>query len=467
MSEKEITQDAQGETKQWGSRFGYIMVAAGAAVGLGNIWKFPYLAYQSGGGAFILSFILIAIILAWPMVKVETCIGRQGRADMVSSFEKVNPKWGFVGWIAAVCTLCINFFYVVVGGWVLKYAFQYIVFGDQSFVGEGGDTVAFYESFTQSPLEPIVWTFILLAGVMFLLLFGITDKVEKLVKVIMPALFVFLIICGIWILFIIPGALDGLATYLIPDFSNYTFKTFASAATQVLFSVGIGWGIFTTLGANVPKENNVSSDSALVVACDVLVAVIAGFVVIPAATAFGTDVEAGPRLVFEVMTGVFANLPGGRILGIFFFVALLFAVISSLFTFFEIPIRVFEEKLKMGRKKGVLVVALIIFIGNIVVSLGFGPLMSVTLPWPLFPVGFEQYDFYGWLDCFTAYLLLPAGVVLECCFVAKIWGWTRYNKELSSDGQYKSISAFEKVCIMVVNPILMIIVFLNVFGFIQ
>ena len=446
---------------QWNSRFGYIMVAAGAAIGLGNVWKFPYLAYNNGGGAFILSFLVLAAVLAYPMLKIESTIGRFGRKDTVSSFEAIHPKWGFVGWVATICTMGINFFYVVVGGWVLKYAVHYIVNGDF-----GSETVLFFNNFTQSPLEPIIWDVILLAFVSILLLFGITNIVERVVKVMMPALFIFLIVCGVWALFAIDGAFEGLKYYVIPDFSNYSFKTFAQAATQVLFSVGIGWGIFTTLGANMRDSANIKQDSALVIACDASVAFVAGFVVIPAAFAFGTDMQAGPRLVFEVMTGVFAVLPGGRIMGIFFFIALLMAVVSSLFTFFEIPMRVCEQKLGMGRKKGVLVVALIILVGNIIVSLGFGPLSSVTIPWP-YATGIEQYGFYDWLDCFTAYLLLPAGVILECIFVAKVWGFTRYDHELTNQGELTPIKGIEKFIIMVVNPILMVIVFLNVFGFIQ
>ncbi len=449
---------------QWGSRFGYIMVAAGAAVGLGNIWKFPYLAYESGGGAFIITFIVIAALVAYPMVKIETAIGRRGGGDTVSCFEAINPKWGFVGWIANLCTVLINMFYVVVGGWVLKYAVQYIISGDF-----GDDTVVYFEGFTGSTFEPIIWTFILMAFVSILLLFGITNIAERVVKIVMPCLFVFLIICGIWALFSIDGATEGLSYYLIPDFSDYSFKTFAQAATQVLFSVGIGWGIFTTLGTNVPKSNNIKSDSALIVASDAIVAIVAGFVVIPAAFAGGTDFEAGPRLVFEVMTGTFAQLPGGRIIGIIFFVALLFAVISSLFTFFEIPMRTFEVKLKLGRKKAVLIVACIIFAGNILVSLGFGALNWLQLPWPDASVdGFiAAYGIYDWLDCFTAYILLPVGVVLACIFVVRAWGFMHYEKELTNGGELKKVTTFEKVLITVIIPLFMILVFLNVFGFIQ
>ncbi len=455
---------SQAEPKQWNSRFGYIMVAAGAAVGLGNIWKFPYLAYSNGGGAFIIMFIVIAALVAYPMVKLETSIGRRGRGDAVSCFEAISPRWGGVGWVANVCTIMINMFYVVVGGWVLKYAVQFIISGDF-----GDDAVEYYEGFVSSNVEPIIWTFILLAFVSVLLLFGITNIVEKVVKVVMPCLFVFLIVCGIWALFAIDGATEGLSYYLIPDFSNFTFKTFAQVATQVLFSVGIGWGIFTTLGTNVPKSNNIKSDSAMIVACDALVAIVAGFVVIPAAFASGTDFEAGPRLVFEVMTGVFGAMPGGRIIGIFFFVALLLAVISSLFTFFEIPMRTFEVKLKLGRRKAVLIVAAIIFAGNILVSLGFGALNWVELPWPDASAdGFiATYGFYDWIDCFTAYILLPAGVVLCCLFVVISWKFNFYDKEVTNDGKLRKTTLFEKIDITVIIPIVMIIVFLNVFGFIQ
>lgn len=452
----------QAETKQWGSRFGYIMVAAGAAVGLGNIWKFPYLAYNNGGGAFMIVFLICCVLLAYPMVKIETAIGRKGRGDCVSCFERIIPGTGFIGWVATVCTILINFFYVVVGGWVLKYAVHFIISGDF-----GGDALAFFTGFTTSPFEPIVWDFILLAGVSILLLFGITNIVEKAVKVIMPCLVVFLIGCGIWALFVIDGAMEGLKFYFVPDFSNFTFTTFAACATQTLFSVGIGWGIFTTLGANVPKENNIKADSAMIVACDAFVAIMAGFVVIPSAFAAGTDFQAGPRLVFEVMTGVFGMLPGGRIIGCFFFIALMFAVISSLFTFFEIPMRVFEQKLGLGRKKGVMIVALIILCGNILVSLGFGPLSEViNLPWPNFQ-GLQHFGLYDWIDCFTAYILLPLGVVFEAIFVVKAWGFAKYEKEMTNDGELKPMSKLEKFDVMIICPLLMVIVFLYVFGFIS
>lgn len=446
---------------QWNSRFGYIMVAAGAAIGLGNIWKFPYLAYRGGGGIFLLVYILIIIIMAHPMVEMETAIGRHGRADTVTAFEKIHPKWGFVGWIANLCTLMINMYYVVVGGWVMKYAFHFIFSGDF-----GDDTTVFYNNFISSDIEPIVWSFVLLAFVSFLLLFGITELVEKVTKVIMPALFVLLIICGIYACVSSPGAVGGLKYYLLPQPKNFSVKVFADAATQVLFSVGIGWGIFTTLGANIPQSNNLKSDALLVSICDTCAAVVAGFVVIPAAYGAGVDLQAGPKLLFIVMTGIFGKLPGGRIIGSFFFLAVIFAVISSLFSFFEISMKTFEVKLNMGRKKAVGVVSIIIFIGNIFVSLGFGRLADFKLPWPSFG-GIEMYGLFDWIDCFTGYVLLPLGCLLTCIFVAKIWGWDGYEKELFANGRDGKLRTYDKILVKFVVPIFMVIILLNVFGFIK
>lgn len=446
---------------QWNSRFGYIMVAAGAAIGLGNIWKFPYLAYRGGGGIFLLVYVIIIMLMAHPMVEMETAIGRHGKSDTVTVFEKINKKWGFVGWIANLCTLMINMYYVVVGGWVLKYAVQFIISGDF-----GDDATVFYNDFISSDIEPLIWTIILMGFVSILLMFGITKFVEKVTKVIMPALFVLLIVCGIYACFSSEGAVEGLKYYLLPNPSQFSVKVFADAATQVLFSVGIGWGIFTTLGANIPDKNNLKSDALLVSICDTCAAITAGFVVIPAAYGAGVDLQAGPKLLFIVMTDIFAKLPGGRIIGAFFFIAVIFAVISSLFSFFEISMKTFEVKLNMGRKKAVGIVSTIIFIGAIFVSLGFGRMSGFKLPWPSFG-GIQMYGLFDWLDCFTGYVLLPLGCLLTCVFVAKVWKWDAYEKELFANGRDGKLRTFDKVLVKYVVPLFMVIILLNVFGFIK
>ena len=191
-------------TRQWGSRFGYLMVAAGAAIGLGNIWRFPYLAYEGGGGVFLVVYIIVVILMGHPMVEMETAIGRYTGKDTVTCFQRIHKKWGFAGWMAVICTTLLCMYYVVVGGWVAKYAFQYIISGDF-----GTDKQAYYDQFTSSAVEPIIWTLLLLALVSFLLYFGITNTVEKISKVMLPLLFALLIICGIWALFVNDNAIEG------------------------------------------------------------------------------------------------------------------------------------------------------------------------------------------------------------------------------------------------------------------
>lgn len=449
-------------TRQWGSRFGYLMVAAGAAIGLGNIWRFPYLAYQGGGGVFLVVYIIVVILMGHPMVEMETAIGRYTGKDTVSAFQRINKKWGFVGWLANICTLMINMYYVVVGGWVAKYAFQYIVSGDF-----GTDKQAYFDSFTSSTVEPIIWAILILVFVSVMLYFGITNTVEKIAKVMMPLLFILLIICGIWALLVNDNALEGVKYYFLPDFSKLSFTTFAQAATQVLFSVGIGWGLYETLGANIPKENNLKSDAIMVSAFDTAAAILAGFVVVPTAFSGGVDIaSAGPSLVFNVMTGIFEKLPGGRIIGICFFLAILFAVISSLFSFFEISIRTFEDNKHMGRRNATILTAVIVLIGNIFVSLGFGRLSNIKLPW-LDANGIGFLNLYDWLDTFTAYLLMPIGCILVCVFIAKIWGFSNYEKEVTNNGKFGSVTLYHKILTVVIVPLFMIIILLTLFGFMK
>lgn len=448
-------------TSNWGSRFGFLMVAAGAAIGLGNIWKFPYLAYRGGGAIFLLTYVIIVFIMAHPMVEMETAIGRHGGKDTVTNFEVTNKKWGFVGWIANICTLMINFYYVVVGGWVLKYAWTFISSGNF-----GNDANVFFQDFISSPVEPIVWALGLLLFVMVMLLFGITGYIEKFSKVIMPGLAILLVFCSIYSLAVQDGAAEGLKYYLLPDFTKFNIKVFADAATQVLFSVGIGWGIFTTLGANVPKKNNIRKDAIFISIADTALAILAGFVIIPTAFGAGVDVQKGPALIFDVMSNIYNGLPGGRFIGSFFFAAIVLAVISSLFTFIEISVRTFELKFHMRRRYAVLTSTIIIGLGNILVSLGFGPLKDVKLPWPSFG-GIEYYGFYDWFDCFSGYVLLPLGCLLVCYFVARIWKFNNYEKELTADGRDGKLRSWDKWMTIVVVPALMIVVLLNVFGVIK
>ena len=447
---------------QWGSRFGYLMVAAGASIGLGNIWKFPYLAYRGGGGIFLVVYIIIILLLAKPMVEIETAIGRHTQTDCVTGFAEVGGKkiWGALGWIGNLATIMICAYYFVVGGWVIKYAAHFIVSGDF-----GADPWQFFTDFTSSTVEPLVWAIGLLIFTIVFLFFGITNIVEKMAKVMLPALFCLLIICGVYACTSAEGAMEGLKYYLLPDFSNFTAKVAADAVTQCLFSVGIGWSLFVTLGANLPKSNNLRSDAVFVSFADTIAAMIAGFVIIPAAFGAGVDVQKGPSLIFGVLTDIFGNLPGGRIIGSLFFTALIFAVISSLFSFVEITARTFEINFGWGRKKGLIIYGIGMAVLNILVSLGFGVMSNVQIPWA-YVGSVEYYGLYDWFDCFSGYVLLPLGCLLTA-LIPLAWGWDNYEKELTNDGKFGKITTWNKINLIVIVPFFMLIVLLNVFGVIK
>lgn len=448
----------------FGSRFGYIMVAAGAAIGLGNIWKFPYLAYGGGGGAFIVVYIILCIVLGHPVVEMETAIGRYAKTNAIDAYGVVNPKYKFVGFVNVLCTFLIDMYYIIVSGYVLKYAVTYLLGGNFS-----ADKEAYYMNFISKPIEPLIYAGILMAITVLLLAGGITELVEKVTKVIMPLLFVLLIVCGIWALFSFEGAIDGLKFYLVPDFSKFTWKTFSDACMQVMFSVGIGWSIFVTLGANVNDTANIRKDSMMVTICDTTVALTAGFVIIPTVVGAGSEMAAGPSLIFLAMTEIFSQFPGSNIIGFFFFTAIIFAVLSTYFTILEIPVKCIEEKCHINHRRSTVICAVIIFIGGIFCSLsqGYGLLSNIRLPWWAFNTGVVYYNVYDWIDCFSGYVLLPLGCLLTAFYCCKVWGYKEYEKELTKNGRDGKLSTYDKVIMTVVVPVLTLIVILNCFGFIS
>lgn len=452
------------KTASFGSRFGYIMVAAGAAIGLGNIWKFPYLAYGGGGGAFIVVYIILCIILGHPVVEMETTVGRFAKCNAIDAYGKVNPKWKFVGVINVICTLLIDMYYIIVSGYVLKYAIAFLMGGNF-----GADKAAYYYDFISQPITPLIYAGILMLITVVLLANGITNIVEKVTKVIMPALFVLLLICGFWALFSFEGAIEGLKFYLVPNFANFTWKTFADACVQVMFSVGIGWAIFSTLGATLSDGANIRKDSMMVTICDTCVALTAGFVIIPSVVGSGSEMAAGPSLIFLAMTEIFGSMPGGNIVGFLFFMALIFAVLSTYFTILEIPVKCLEEKMNMSHKKATWITAGFIMIGGIFCSLsqGTGLLSGVKMPWWSFGSGVVYYNIYDWVDCLSGYILLPLGCLLTAFYVVKVWGFEGYEKELTKDGRDGKLSKYDKFVATFLVPILTIIVILNCFGFIK
>ena len=308
-----MSNNGNKQVANFGSRFGYIMVAAGAAIGLGNIWRFPYLAYGGGGGAFIVVYLIMAMILGHPILEMESAIGRYAKTNAIDAYGVINPKWKFAGAIQVVCTIMIDMYYIIVSGYCLKYAIAFMLGGNF-----GSDNTEYYMDFISSPVTPLIYAGLLMLITVILLAGGITELVEKVTKVIMPLLFVLLVVCGIWALVKIDGAIDGLKFYLVPNMNNLTWKTVSDAAVQIMFSVGIGWTIFVTLGASMSDTANIRKDSLMVTFCDTAVALTAGFVIIPSVVGSNMNMTSGPSLIFLAMTEIFGKMPGGNIIGFFF-----------------------------------------------------------------------------------------------------------------------------------------------------
>lgn len=458
------TYNTKSKSVNFNSRLGYIMVAAGAAIGLGNIWKFPYLAYGGGGGAFVFVYLIVAFIFGHAVVEMETTIGRFAKTNAVDAYGVINKKWKFIGVINVICTFMIDTYYLIVSGYVLHYAYNYLIGGDF-----GSDSQVYYSTFISNPVKPLIFSGILAITLILILAGGITGLVEKISKYIMPLLFILLVTCGLWSLFTIEGAFNGLKFYLIPDFSKFTWKTFADVCMQVMFSVGIGWGIYSTLGATLSDEANIRKDSIIITCLDTLVALIGGFVIIPSVVGSGSKMVAGPSLIFNAMPQLFAKLPGGKILAIFFFIALLIAVMSTFFTILEIPTKFVEEKFKISHTKATVITMLLIFVGGALCSLsqGNGLLSHIKMPWWNYGSGIVYYNIYDWVDCFSGYVLLPLGCLLTSFYVVKVWGFKRYEEAFTQNGRDGKLTWFNKFAILVITPILTIIVILNVFGFIK
>ena len=329
----------------------------------------------------------------------------------------------------------------------------------------GKDKQAYFDNYISSTTQPLIYSLIIIAIIVFFLFFGITNIVEKASKVIMPMLAVLLLVCGIYALIVVPGAVDGLKYYFVPDFSKFGMQQFADACMQVCFSVGIGWGIFTTLGASMNKDANLKADAWWVDICDTFIALLAGFVIIPTVVGTGSEMSSGPSLVFVAMTQIFETLPGGRIIGIFFFASLIFAVISTFFTILEIPRMYVQEKTHTSHQVSLIITAALVYGGSVLCSLSKGVLSWLKLPWPSFQ-GIAYYDIYDWCDCLSGYVLLPLGVLLTCFYIVKAWGFNEYEKELTNNGKHGKLSMYDKLSLAVICPVLTLIVILHVFGFI-
>lgn len=437
------------------STLGFILSSAGASIGLGNLWKFPYIVGIHGGGLFIILYIVLAVLLGIPLILCEMSIGRSTQLGPSAAFKSLNKKWTFAGSLGVLGSFVTMCYYTVVGGWVIKYMTSYIFNTDFIHNSEKN-----FSSFISNPVEPAIYTVIFIILCTFIVLKGIANGIEKASKIMLPILFLFLIILAVRALFL-PNAIKGINFLFGPDFSAVNsvqnlLITLSSVISQIFFSVSIGMGITITYGSYIHKNENLQKSAVLVVILDTLVAILSGIVIFPAVFSFGFEPTSGPGLVFQILPKIFDSIAFGHILGTIFFILVFFAAITSAIASFEVVSVFFMDSLGFKRHQSVIVITLVICIFAVIVSLSNSILSGFTI------INMNLFDLSVFL---TDKILIPLTSLLTCIFVGYIIKPYVFIKEIEKGSSKLKTKKLFEIIIKYIAPIIITIIL--IIGFIQ
>ncbi len=390
-------------------KLGFILAAAGSAVGLGNIWRFPYLAAQYGGGIFLLVYIILAVTFGFTLMIAEIAIGRKTGLSAIGAFKALNKKFAFLGYLAALVPALILPYYSVIGGWVTKYLVSFTI-------GQGTNaaTDGYFDGFIAKAGEPVIWFLIFIGLTALIVLLGVEKGIEKVSKIMMPVLVLLTMFIAIYTLFV-PGAIDGLIYYVKPDFSKFSFMTVLAALGQLFYSMSLAMGIMITYGSYMKKDVNIESSVRHIEIFDTGIAFFAGLMIIPAVFAFSGGSEEsltkGPSLMFETLPKVFDSMPAGNIIGAVFFLLVLFAALTSSISLMETVVSIVMDKFKLKRIPACLAVLAFSVLLGVVTSLGNGIWSSIRV------LGFVFLDFF---DFITNSVIMPIVAIITCILVGFI-----------------------------------------------
>ncbi|MCR5670217.1 MAG: sodium-dependent transporter [Butyrivibrio sp.] len=419
------------EREKLGSRLGFILLSAGCAIGIGNVWRFPYMVGENGGGLFVIVYVLCLLLLGVPIMTMEYAIGRSSRKSILLAYKDLEPKktkWHIFGYFAIAGNYILLMFYSVVSGWILRY-FVLAVTG--SFDGQGAEEIAgFYQEMMGSPFILILFmaiTMVITIGVTSL---GLESGVERVTKVMMVALILIMIGLGIKSL-TLPGASEGVRFYLMPNAENVKKvglgNVLYGALNQSFFTLSLGIGSMEIFGSYIEKERSLVGEALLVAGLDTFVAIVAGLITIPACFAYGVAPDKGPSLIFLTLPNVFSGMAGGRILGSFFFLFMYFAALSTMIGVFENVVSFSIDLAGMSRKKAALIAGIVITLGSLPCALGFNV-------WSAFQPLKEGNVIMDLEDFIVSNLLLPIGALISCLFCTCRYGWgfDKYIEEVNS-----------------------------------
>lgn len=446
----------------FGSKIGLILATAGGAVGLGNVWRFPYMAGQEGGAAFILVYIGCVLLLGIPCMISEFIIGRHGASNTARAYTKLSKgkAWKWVGYLEVLTGFLITGYYAVVSGWCLQYVYASIMgelHGDPTFVAE------YFKEFSADPIRPVMWTVVIFLICHFVIIHGVRGGIEKASKIMMPVLFILLLII-VLAACLLPNAGKGVEFLLKPDFSKVDNGVFLGALGQSFYSLSIGMGCICTYASYFSRQTNLFKTALQISIIDFMVAILAGLMIFPAAFSVGVSPDSGPSLIFITLPNVFneafAAVPVlGWIISLLFYVLLSLAALTSLMSLHEVNTSFFYEELKIGRKSGALIVTVSCAVIGAFCSLSLGATDALT---------FAGKSLFDWFDFVTGQVFLPVAGFLTCLFV----GWYVPKKlvrdEFTNWGTLKGNLFFVYLFLVrFVCPVFILLVFLNQLGLLE
>ena len=436
------------ERNLFSSRVGFILAAAASAVGLGNLWRFPYLAAKYGGGIFLLTYLILVVTLGFTIMVTEIAIGRKTGHSAMWAFGELNKKWHFLGVLALVIPCIILPYYAAIAGWITKYAIVFMAgFGTNTADGGG-----FFSSFIASNTEVCIWTALVVVIAAVILLFGVQKGIERVCTIILPALLAMMVGLAVYCL-TLPGGLDGLAYYFIPDFGKFSFEAVLAAMGQMFYSLSLAMGIMITYGSYLAAHESIEKCVRRIEIFDTGVAFLAGLLIVPAVFVFsGGSPEAlgaGVGLTFIRLPQVFATMPFGDWVGAIFFVCVFFAALTSVISLFEVPVAAITDKFHINRNKSILLVSIGIIFVSVIVNLGYGVWADFTI------FGYQILDF---MDMLSNNILMPILAILTCIFI----GWVVKTKvvtdEVESHGNKFVWKKFFVVMVKFIAPICMALI---------
>ena len=445
--------------EKFGSRLGFILVSAGCAIGIGNVWKFPYMCGEFGGAAFILIYLIFLLIMGIPVMICEFAVGRGSRLSVAASFEKLEPegtRWHVMKWIGVIGCYLLMMFYTTVGGWMMYYCYRSI---KGEFVGASSDTVAegFADMLGNAPVMTF-WTVLICVVGFAVCYFGIQKGIERVSKVMMSALLLIMVVLVIHSIFL-EGAEDGIRFYLVPDFARMKEigigNVIFGAMSQAFFTLSIGIGAMLIFGSYIGQERSLSGEAASITLLDTFVALMAGFIIIPSCFAFGIEPGAGPSLIFITIPNIFAQMPGGRIWGALFFLFLTFAAFTTIVAVFENIISFAMDLLGWSRRKSVLANVVMLVVLSMPCVLGFNVLAGFE------PLGAGT-NIMDLEDFIVSNNLLPLGSLGYVLFCTRKngWGWEEFLEEANA-GDGIHFPRGLKGYVSYVLPVIIIVIYLK------